>query len=440
MIFNNLKQLPSYQSGAVTLFISIVLLVGVTLITVFAARIGVMDQRIAGNEYRHKEAQAAADAALDQAASFITNNAELYDGTSGTYTWVDCTSGSFASQFPCANKSGTRIYDLAYDPITATTTIESLQEGGKSVALASGIESQAYLTYTTSGSVGNILTAIGTGKSLDETGQAYAQNSYTQISLLTPGEIPPIMTPIIKLSGSFTIVADPNGGGPGVPVSAWVSTIDTSGGTASWQTCQLGSYRDGADICSDTLDDTVSWKDCSCVVGETLSDSSNPANYDLVEVGPGDFPDSPFQYLFPTLTGYADVLTIPDILEITDCSDLDTLASTFNKATLVAVSGSCSIPANSIVASRDGPILLVVRDDLSINSNTDLFGIAFGFQDVSLNGTATIHGSLIAEDSTNLSTGGYTQVYDEFVLGTIAEDLETFGLAKQKYSWIDIQP
>jgi len=440
MRFNNLKQRPSRQSGAVTLFVSIVLLIGVTLITIFAARVGIMDQRIAGNEYRHKEAQAAADAALDQAASFISNNKTLYDGTvGGTYPWIAC-SGSLATEFPCADSSGTKIYDLAFDPITATTTIESLQDGGLAVALASGTDSQAYITYKASGSIGNILTAIGTGKSLDETGEAYAQTSYTQINLLTPGEIPPIMTPVIKLSGSFTIVADPNGGGPGVPISAWVSTIDTSGGAASWQTCQLGSYRDGADICSETLDDTVTWKACSCVVGETLSDSSNPPNYDIVAVGSTDFPVSPFQYLFPALTNYNDVLTLSGTIEINDCSGLDTLAATFTKSTIVAVSGSCSIPANSIIASRDGPILLIVRDDLSVNSNTDLFGIAFGFQDVSLNGTATIHGSLIAENPTNLSTGGYTQVHDKFVLGSLSDDLEKFDLAKQKYSWVDIQP
>jgi len=435
MKLNNHKHSPSYQHGAATLLVSIVLLLGITLITIFAARVGVMDQRIAGNEYRHKEAQAAADAALDQAASFITNNTGLYDGTiGGTYPWVDC--ATVASQFPCAGSS----YNLVYDPITSTTTIESLQDGGKGITLASGIESQTYLTYTNSSSVGNILTAIGTGKSLDETGDAYAQTSYTQITLLTPGKIPPIMTPVIKLSGSFTIVADPNGGGEGVPISAWVSTIDLSGGTASWQTCQLGSYRDGADICSETLDDTVTWKACSCVVGETLSDSSTTPNYDIVEVGSSQFPDSPFHYLFPALNDYDDILTVPNVQEITDCSGLESLAATFTKSTIVAVSGDCSVPANSIIASRDGPILLVVRDDLSINANTDLFGLAFGFQDVSLNGTATIHGSLIAEDPTNLSTGGYTQVYDEFVLGSFVEDLDSFGLAKQKYSWVDIRP
>lgn len=438
---NNLKRLPFHQSGAATLLISIILLIGVTLITVFAARIGVMDQRIAGNEYRHKEAQAAADASLDQAASFIANNTALYNGTiGGTYAWVECT-GSIATQFPCT--SGGTTYNLAYDGnLTTTTTIESLQEGGMAVELASGIESNAYLTYTSSGSVGNILTAIGTGKSLDGTGDAYAQISYTQISLLTPGKIPPIMTPAINLSGSFTIIPDPNGGGPGIPVSAWVTSVNS--GTGSWQTCQLWGYRDGAngsgDVCSDTRDDSVTWKDCNCNPDETMSSKKDGQGSDIVEVSAAEYPDSAFQYLFPNLTIYDDILNVPDVVPLTNCSGLDTLAAGFTKSTIVAVSGSCSVPGNAITGRRNAPIILVVRDNLSINSNSDFYGIAFAFGDVSVNGTATVHGSLVSEQPTNITNGGYTQVYDEFVSQALVDDLVNVGLAKQKYSWIDIKP
>jgi len=439
MSHNYLKQPPN-QSGAATLLVSIILLIGVTLITIFAARIGVMDQRIAGNEYRHKEAQAAADASLDQAASFIANNTSLYNGTvGGTYPWVECT-GTIAAKFPCTN--GGTTYDLAYDgDLTTTTTIESLQEGGTGIALSSGIESNTYLTYTSSASLGNILNAIGTGKSLDGTGDAYAQISYTQISLFTPGKVPPVMTPAINLSGSFTIVPDPNGGGPGIPISAWVTSVNT--GTGSWQTCQLWGFRDGAngsgDLCSDR-DDTVTWKDCNCNPDEHMSSKANGQGADIVEVSSAEYPNSAFQYLFPNLTVYEDILAQPDVVELTNCSGLDTLAEGYTKSTIVAVSGSCSVPSNTITGSREAPLILVVRDDLSINSNSDFYGIAFAFGDVSVNGTATVHGSLVSEQATNITNGGYTQVYDEFVHLSLTEDLVTVGLAKMKFSWMDIKP
>lgn len=432
------------QKGAATLLVSIVLLIGVTLITIFAARIGVMDQRISANEYRHKEAKAAADAALDQAASFVANNAALYDGTvSGVYPWVEC-AGALEFKFPCGNGVDERFYDKVYDGNLATTDIiESLQEGGTAVELDSGISSDAYLTYTTSGTVGNILTAIGKGSSLDGTGHAYAKISYTEVTLLTPGKVPPIMTPSIKLSGNFTIIGDPNGGGPGVPISAWVSTLDVSGGVGSWQTCQMGDLRDGGNnVCADTRVDDVSWSDCDCVAGQELSKSGTPheINYDISEVGADAFPDSTFHYLFPALNTFSDLLNLKDVVELPDCSTIKAEADTFTKSTIVAVTGNCSIPAGDIIGSRAAPIILVVNGELKINANTDFYGMALGLGQISLNGTATIHGSLLAEDATNLSTGGYTQVYDNATIEQLKNDLETIGLAKQKYSWTDIQP
>lgn len=431
-----LKNRPSKHKGAAVLLVSIVLLIGVTLIVVFAARVGVIDQRISANEYRHKEANAAADAALEQAAAFITNNTDLYDGTvGGTYPWVACT-GGYTGLFPCTNGGDT--YDLAYDnDLTTPTTIEPLQLGSTPTAvdLSSGVVSNTYLTYTNSG---NVMTAIGTGESLDGTGNAYAQISYTQITLLTSEEVPPIMTPIIELGGTFTIVADPNGGGKGVPVSAWVATFDTSGGVGTWQTCQLDAFLDNSgDICSEKLDDTDSWKFCDCD-GDKLSEPGN-VNHDIVQADPGDFPPSVLSYLFPSFDSFTDIVSIADE-KLTNCTGLEALASGWTTSKIVTVEGDCTMPSSSIIGSRDGPLILVVSGHLKINANSDFYGIALGLSDVTLNGGVKVHGSLLAEDSTKLTTGGYTQVYDEFVLGSIVEDLSNLGLAKQKYSWTDIQP
>ena len=431
----NTKHLFHRQKGAAVLLVSIVLLIGVTLITVFAARVGVMDQRISANEYRHKEAQAAADAALEQAAGFISDNTGLYNATvGGTYPWVQCT-GPLATKFPCGN-GAINLYNLAYDgDLTTTTTIESLQSGGKAVALNSGVSAHSYLTYT---NTGDVLTAIGTAESLDQTGNAYAQISYTEVTLLTSEKVPPIMTPIIELGGTFTIVADPNGGGKGVPVSAWVSTFDTSGGVGSWQTCQLDAFLDNSgDICSENLTDKDSWQHCDCDA-EKLSESGD-VNHDIVKANPGTFPSSVLTYLFPNFSTFADIWGIADV-KLTTCTGLQALASGWTTTKIVAVNGDCTMPSNSIIASRSGPMILVVNGHLRINANSDFYGIALGLDQVTLNGGVKVHGSLLAEDSTKLTTGGYTQVYDEIVLGQIVYDLTNLGLAKQKYSWTDIKP
>jgi len=430
------------QRGAAVLLVSIVLLIGVTLITVFAARVGVIDQRIAGNEYRHKEAKAAADAALDQTAAFISNNTNLYSGTASN--WVTCT-GSFATLFPCLKIDGST-YDLAYDgDLTTTTTIESLQSASTPLAieLSSGISADSYLTYTASSSIGNVLNAIGTASSLDGTANAYAQVSYSQTTLLTPGKIPPIMTPIIDLKGNFSIVPDPNAGGQGVPISAWVATLTVQAG-GSWQTCQHGEFRNGnsgaiaAGICNDTLNDSVSWSTCNCLADGTLSDSSGGVSYDIVE-SPGDFPDSAFSYLFPGIPNFTALLTTQDVLTPTDCSGIDALANTFTKSTIVAVDGDCDI-SGGIIGSRDKPIILVVNGTLAIQGNPDIYGIALGITAVTIKGGAIMHGSMLSEANTKLTAGTYKQVYDEYVHASLKDDLESVGLAKQRYSWIDIKP
>jgi len=417
------------QKGAAVLLVSIVLLIGVTLVVIFAARVGVMDQRISANDYRHKEAQAAAHAALNQAGAFAEQNSVIYGSSSAS--WTNCT-GAIASIFPCTINGVA--YDKVYSTLTGTTTINPLAH---MTSLSNEAPSEAYIVYLSTSS-GNLMTIVGTGKSVDETGDAMARYSLSEISALLPGQIPPIMTPIIKLSGNFTIVPDPNGAGNGVPVSAWAATFDISGGMGSWQTCHHGDYRlkvggSYTEPCDQILTDSDSWASCDCV--DTLS-SPTTTQYDIIEAEDGEFPPSPFAYLFSGLTlDEVKEIEIEGTLAQTvpDCSSLTSNATN----PIIVVTGDCDPPSNSIIGSRDKPIILVVEGTLKLNANTEFYGIALGLSTVSLNGTTSIHGSLIAEDPTKLTTGGYRQIYDSFVVDDLFDSLKNLGLAKIKYSWID---
>ncbi|RKT47241.1 PilX N-terminal domain-containing pilus assembly protein [Thiocapsa rosea] len=59
------------QRGALTLMMGLLLLMGSTMLTLSSVRVGVMEQRIANNELRAKEAQQAAQAGLDYALARI---------------------------------------------------------------------------------------------------------------------------------------------------------------------------------------------------------------------------------------------------------------------------------------------------------------------------------------------------------------------------------
>jgi len=424
----NLQPSFNNQKGAATLLVSIVLLIGVTLITIFAARVGVMDQRIAGNEYRHKEAKAAADAALEQAGAFIRQNPDLYEGTSAN--WSDCT--PVQALFPC--RVGTTDYEKVYSTVVGTTTIDPL---AYTTSLNSDIDSDSYLVFTTSISLGNILTAVGRGSSLDGTADSFAQVSYSQVSLLTPGEIPPVMASVIDINGSFTIVADPNSGdNNGVPISAWVATLDGTG-TGSWQTCQLGSYKNGNDICSEKFDETETnnsgWGGCNCDTTDFLSTNSD-INYDIFE-DTTDFPSDVFGYVFNG-DNPDNVKTRAAGLNhvFADCTGLASVD--LKGAPLVWIEGDCTIPAD--IGTTENPIILVVEGLLKINADHNVWGLLLGIGEIQLSGGPIIHGSIIADSTSKLSAGGYTQVYDPSVLESLTDPSVNTILSKLRYSWIDL--
>ena len=432
MKLNKIQPSLNNQKGAATLLVSIILLIGVTLITVFAARVGVMDQRISANEYRHKEAQAAADAGLEQAAAFIGQNPDLYSGIGGN--WTDCTSSTaLQDTFPCT------INGIQYESVYSSVSGTTINPLNYMVTLDSGIQSDSYLVFTTSASTGNILTAIGKGSSLDGTGDAFSQVSYAQVTIGIPGDIPPIVASYLDVNGNFTIVADPHAGiSDGIPISGWTATLEgTSSG--SWQTCHLGSYKNDDDVCSDTFDDSSptgnsGWGGCDCE--ENLSENGAPS-YDLFE-DKDNFPDDVFGYVFSGATKTAiRNQAIKAGNRFDSCSNLDKNPASggpdLTKSHIVWIDGDCSIPGD--VGDQTNPIILIVTDLLQINANHHVWGLLVTLDEMQLSGGPTIHGSIVTDSDTKLTAGGYTQVYDPKVLTSLTEDTLISELSKIKYSW-----
>jgi len=417
------------QKGAVVLLVSIVLLLGVTLITLFAARVGVMDQRISANELRHKEAFSSAESGLEQAAAYLDANPVLHDGDAAS-GWATCTGST--SIFPCDQTNAEMVLATVVTGISITSSVSNITPF-----------SDSYLIKTAD----NII-AIGQGASKDSTGAAVAQVAFAKISLLQPGEVPPLMVPSGTLSGNFNIVPNPNGGGPGVPISVWAKdTLDTSG--ANWKTCDHDQFRDAGDVCMDTKGDGVSgdsWSSCSC---STELSNSGSVNSDIVMYPAADFPDSPFVYLFGDDTSGDTLASLkPEIkarAEATDSvlDDCTSLNSSFNNlvdSALVWITGDCLIGSNVQIGSRDKPIILVVEGELRVNAGAEVWGILMGLDDFVLNGGPVIHGSAISEIPSDLTNGTYSQVYDESVFDNLRDNTLNTKIAKVKYSWRDFTP
>lgn len=411
------------QNGAATLVVAVVLLIAVTLVVIFATRVGLMDQKASGNQYRHKQAFASAEAGMEYAASYLRANPILHNGNP-VDGWNSCAGSE--GLFPCNVEDAEFVLGtIAGGVITSTVPTIS--------------DAESYLVKTPNSTV-----IIGTGTSDDNTGNSVVQAQYSARNLIVPGQLPPLMVPSGDLSGSFNIVPNPNGGGPGVPISVWATdTIDTSG--ANWKTCDHDQFRDGGAVCMDTKGDGQTgdnWQGCSC--GNERSNSTN-VNSDIVMDSAANFPASPFVYVFgdpdtdnfATLREEIKALADSEGLLLPACTNLDAEFSALTGSALVWVEGDCLIGNNVQIASRDKPIILVVEDEIRINAGAEVWGIIVGLDEFILTGSPVIHGSAISEIESELTNGSYSQVYDEDVFTNITDpDVNTI-LSRVMYSWRD---
>jgi len=87
-----LTKLGTHQQGAVTLMMSIIVLIAVTLLSIYSAKTAVIEQRISANEYRALEVGQAASAGLEYGLIWL--------GTTGNHvTWTAGTDPSCSGTF-----------------------------------------------------------------------------------------------------------------------------------------------------------------------------------------------------------------------------------------------------------------------------------------------------------------------------------------------------
>jgi len=87
MTFNsisNMAKLPAQQRGAVTLMMSIIVLIAVTLLSIYSAKTAVLEQRISTNEYRALEVDQAANAGLEYGLIWLGTKGNAVTWTTGT--------------------------------------------------------------------------------------------------------------------------------------------------------------------------------------------------------------------------------------------------------------------------------------------------------------------------------------------------------------------
>lgn len=387
----------SKTDGFVTLVITIVILLIVTALTVMTSKVLVTEQQASINQIRYREAMAAAESGLEVANAMLnTSHAERTEvghpvsSAGAPYYSVSITDAVTSAGAPLLIPSG----DTTVRPIQITST------GASGAAVGSeGAEAEVTLR----------------------------QLVVVDSVLASSPDAPLVVAAGMAAGGNFTVGANPNGGGPGVPLSIW-SGDPVSVGSSS-QTCGLQEYDNGT---------------CSA---SPYSSNGNIGSDIVVGVSPNSFPENLIRYIFGKETA-EEVKNLPKTQIITNCNQLNA-----SSEGTYFITGDCTI--SSDVGHKTGSgnnldintvILFVDNGNFRLNANNNFYGLVFAHDtdpasspdyDITINGTATLHGAMVADYELGKSNGTYNAVYDADVMSDLENDDAFMNIFKVPGSWRD---
>src|SRR5690554_3737625 len=362
----------SRQTGFATVTLTVLLLSVIILVTLYTARFKVQEQRIMRNHAGMQEATMVAEAALEQVIMLINAERSNLDRT------ID---GNIAGALYSANLVSTRF----------NNTVRGVVDVVDITLAASSADTRANKTIR--------------------------QQVAVLPMIRSAPDTPVAIKGSMNVSGNFQVVANPNGGGDGVPLSIWTEgDVDING---SGSTCGQQEFTQG---------------NCSSLPFSERGDHG----VDILDNDP-NFPDDLLEYLFgvpePSWQDLRDSAT----QIVNNCDSIGP-----HSTGLIWVVGTCSPSVN--IGSAENPVALVIQNgNLAINGNTVVNGLVFAFKtagdtgdyDVKLNGGATINGAVMANFDPNLSNGTLVVRYHEEILTNLVTNDAFKRVTRVGGSWRD---
>lgn len=308
-----------HRQGGFALIVAILLLLVLTVFSLFATNVGVFEQRTSANDYRAKAVAQIADAALNHGAESLRTLDKTIGPKAGKAVnaafWQACADIG-ADQFPCgaerdaARRALTYFYvggvDLDGDGDVSLYERRSVNfptiVGENSRLLVDSVASADPETpYPVNYQVGLLLCRVdsttkaagtpGCTQTLTDTteNRAYMlvaraqmigeQASATFTRTVVPIEdislnpkVPSIVASgVMQGLGNATVIPNPNSGGFGVPVAFW-SRADLKSGNGSWQTCSYDTWLRGSNTeLYQGVSVCAAQNNCGCPKGEETS-------------------------------------------------------------------------------------------------------------------------------------------------------------------------
>ena len=338
----NFSKLGEKAVNGSTLLIVLMVLLLASLMSLYAVRVGLFDQRSSGNDLRAKLVQSVADAGVTQGVEHVLANMDTLLNTDAG--WTAC--GANDTSFPCGAIIAARRPTMMYysggstgaapldagkfagrllpfpDPVATVNNNFTVVNGVGMVKcrlLPQPLGSPA--TCTTGAHIAGgmyAVTLVSVAAMGGENARATAIKTFATNTIFPDASAkPPVMASgTIALRGGIQIVTNPNGAGPGVPVSVWTRQPLDAGGTPD--TCyQDEFYRTGTPTWFPATSGSVTASDqilrcdnCGCGTGALTSGSGNTCNggSDILanpadcgpneDVRPNEFPCDLFEHVF----------------------------------------------------------------------------------------------------------------------------------------------
>lgn len=375
---------PTRERGAATLLLSVVLLLVLTLLAGYTSRSSLTDLAIVNNQLRLKQAQSAADAAMDFAlAYYITGGAD---------------------QSPSPTPDGVA------DTLSVPTTLTGGNNSNVAFCDAATMDCNTCNSPTDLSSLG--LRSIGFSD--DQTSTYCATVVLAANPVLSGGAPKAALTAkgagTAKLNGNLTVINNNPGG-----ITIWTGT-DIGAMTGSFETKisidgnnnQTSSGKDGSKF---FVGPDVVYND---------QELNNMSYDDFVVEMTGRTPD--------------ELATLANIkISGTDSLPAATAANDYLGNQLIYVDKATFDP-NTNLGTPDKPVILVVNGNFEINGPNVINGIVIAKNLAKANGTARINGAMIMENVTN-SNGGFTI---EMVTSTVSNAVDNITVrAPILGSWRD---
>jgi hypothetical protein len=413
--------LSTRQGGYATLAIALVLTILLSLITVFLTRSGILDINTAANRARYAQALADAERRMDTGIAWMLMSANR--ATLAPASWNTC--NTFSAPTGISNADWTASY--------GNTSWRCLQR------TETGVANTVYFLATPASNPGLIYYVFATGTSDDGTANAVVKQGLYFYGPSDMGLPAPMMgAGTIPLNGTLSLVTNPNGAGPGIPISIWSNKLATisDSGSGSAASCQMHEYTKNGNACPSDIN-------------QMLSGDDGPTNIkgpDIVDLD-SDFPTDLFEFLFGvSKNNYATVKSQATVMN--GCSGLGP-----SSTGIVWAMGDCTTPnSETQIGSPGAPVILVVQPgntqngDFRLSAGTTFYGIIFTFDpsdqtgSITLNANGVLRGVVMSNDVDTMGVslnGTVDVVYDTDLMTIINSSSATKPIARLPGSWAD---